>query len=218
MKRGIKGRFCGETGYSGIFFLYIPCRPWNCHWMLPMCAGPVLEELPSMLLICEGLSLEKLSLDAADVCGACPGEIVIGCYRCGRGCPWRNCHWMLPMWEGPSLEKLPSDATDVGGASPGVIAIGGCRCVRGLPWRNCHWMLPMWVVPALEELSLEAADVGRGWPWSNCHRRLPMWEGLALEELPSEAADVGGACPGGIVIGCCRCVRGLPLRIVIGGC
>ena len=70
----------------------------------------------------------------------------------------------------------------------------------------------MWVVPALEELSLEAADVGRGWPWSNCHRRLPMWEGLALEELPSEAADVGGACPGGIVIGGCRCVRGLPWR------
>ena len=81
----------------------------------------------------------ELSLDAADVCGACPGgiaidaadlrgavpgEIVIGCCRCVRGLPWRNCHWMLPMWEGLSLEKLSLDAADVGGAVLGEIAIG----------------------------------------------------------------------------------------------
>ncbi len=77
-----------------------------------------------MLLICAGLSLEKLSLDAADVCGVSPGGIAIGCCRCVRGLPWRNCHWMLPMWEGLSLEKLSLDAADVGGAVLGEIAIG----------------------------------------------------------------------------------------------
>ena len=77
--------------------------------MLPMCAGP---------------ALEKLSLDATDVGGAVPGEIVIGCCRSVRGLPWRNCHWMLPMWEGLSLEKLSLDAADVGGAVLGEIAIG----------------------------------------------------------------------------------------------
>ncbi len=125
---------------------YIQCAQVyrNCHWMLPMCAG---------------LFLEKLSLDAADLRGAVPGEIAIGCCRCGRGLPWRNCHRMLPMCAGPALEELSSDVADVCGACPGGIVIGCCRCVRCQPWRNSHRMLPMWEGPSLEELPSDAADV-----------------------------------------------------------
>ena len=86
-----------------------------------------------MLPMCAGLALEKLSSDVADVGGAVPGVIAIGCCRSVRGLPWRNCHRKLPMCEGPALEELSLDAVDVSGACPGGIAIGCCRCGRCQP-------------------------------------------------------------------------------------